>query len=44
MAHGLRLLVGKLLWQELEAADDISSTVRKQKEINTNDAHLTFSP
>lgn len=43
MAHGLRLLMGKLLWQELEATDPTPSTIRKQKDINTNDVHLTFS-
>lgn len=43
MAHGLRLLMRKLLWQEIEAAEHIPSTVRKQKDINTYDADLTFS-
>lgn len=43
MAHSLRLMVGKLLWQKLEAAGHISSTVRRQKEINTNDDQLVFS-
>lgn len=36
-------MVGKLLWQKLEAAGHISSIVRRQKEINTNDDQLVFS-
>lgn len=43
LTRGFRLMMEKLLWQKLEAADHILSTVRKQKDINTNDAHLASS-